>query len=73
MDLEPFLRINPCGYKDLRVTQITDILLKPFSTETVLRRLLPFLFSHLYQGMSYSVVKKAGCEGLLTKDETIVI
>ena len=73
MDLEPFLRINPCGYKDLRVTQITDILLKPFSTETVLRRLLPFLFSHLYQGMSYSVVKKVEFEGLFTNNTTIDI
>ena len=73
MDLEPFLRINPCGYKDLRVTQITDILLKPISTEAVLRNLLPFLFSHLYRGMSYSVEKKVGFEGPLTKDETAVI
>ena len=73
MDLEPFLRINPCGYKDLRVTQITDILLKPLPIKDVLARLLSFLFSHLYQGMSYSVVKKVGCEGLLTKDETAVI
>ena len=73
MDLEPFLRINPCGYKDLRVTQITDILLKPLPIKDVLGRLLSFLFSHLYQDMSYSVVNKVGFEGLLTKDETIVI
>jgi len=73
MDLEPFLRINPCGYKDLRVTQITDILLKPLPIKDVLGRLLSFLFSHLYQDMNYSVVNKVGFEGLLTKDETIVI
>ena len=73
MDLEPFLRINPCGYKDLRVTQITDILLKPLQIKDVLGELLSFLFSHLYQGMSYSVLKKAGFEELLTKDDTIVI
>ena len=73
MDLEPFLRINPCGYKDLRVTQITDILLKPLSIKDVLARLLPFLFSHLYRGVSYSVVKKVGFEGLLTKDKAIII
>ena len=24
MDLEPFSRINPCGYKDLEVTQVSD-------------------------------------------------
>ena len=73
MDLEPFLRINPCGYKDLRVTQITDILLKPLSIKVVVARLLPFLFSHLYRGASYSVVKKAEFEELITKDKTIVI
>ena len=26
MDLEPFSRINPCGFKDLAVTQLTDLL-----------------------------------------------
>ncbi len=25
MDLEPFLRINPCGYKGLQVTQLKDL------------------------------------------------
>lgn len=25
MDLEPFKRINPCGYKDLEVTQLKDL------------------------------------------------
>lgn len=25
MDLEPFLRINPCGYQGLRVTQVIDL------------------------------------------------
>jgi lipoyl(octanoyl) transferase len=25
MDLEPFHRINPCGYKDLAVTQVLDL------------------------------------------------
>ena len=25
MDLEPFLRINPCGYQGLRVTQVVDL------------------------------------------------
>lgn len=26
MDLEPFLRINPCGYNDLQMTQMRDLL-----------------------------------------------
>lgn len=25
MDLEPFTRINPCGYPGLRVTQLRDL------------------------------------------------
>ena len=25
MDLKPFRQINPCGYKDLEVTQIKDL------------------------------------------------
>ena len=25
MDLEPFARINPCGYQGLRVTQVLDL------------------------------------------------
>jgi lipoate-protein ligase B len=25
MDLEPFTRINPCGFENLEVTQVADI------------------------------------------------
>jgi lipoyl(octanoyl) transferase len=28
MDLEPFTRINPCGYAGLRVTQLQDLGIK---------------------------------------------
>lgn len=30
MDLEPFLRINPCGYAGLRVTQLSDLAVVTF-------------------------------------------
>jgi lipoyl(octanoyl) transferase len=42
MDLEPFTRINPCGYPGLRVTQLRDlgVLLTP---DTVAEELLPVL------------------------------
>ena len=42
MDLEPFTRINPCGYPGLRVTQLRDlgVLLTP---DTVAEKLLPAL------------------------------
>ncbi len=29
MDLEPFLRINPCGYNGLQMTQMADLLAEP--------------------------------------------
>lgn len=38
MDLEPFQRINPCGYEGLRVTQLTA--LKPVEFSEVERRLV---------------------------------
>ncbi|MBL8251222.1 MAG: octanoyltransferase, partial [Candidatus Competibacter sp.] len=42
MDLEPFGRINPCGYPGLRVTQLRDLGLDP-SVEAVADNLLPRL------------------------------
>jgi lipoyl(octanoyl) transferase len=42
MDLEPFRRINPCGYAGLEVTQIGD-LGGPADIETVARALAPEL------------------------------
>ena len=39
MDLEPFQRINPCGYRGLRVTQLRDLGLS-LSTATVAGELL---------------------------------
>jgi lipoyl(octanoyl) transferase len=44
MDLSPFLRINPCGFKDLNVTQVHDF--SPDTTvATVAGRLIPHLCS----------------------------
>lgn len=47
MDLEPFERINPCGYPDLKVTQVKD-LLSTWTNELPLQEqlgqdLLPYL------------------------------
>lgn len=47
--LDPFARINPCGYEGLAVTRTAD-LGGPDSTETVARDLLPALLASL--GMS---------------------
>lgn len=39
MDLEPFTRINPCGYQGLRMTQIAALTPAPVAMETVRTRL----------------------------------
>lgn len=45
MDLSPFLRINPCGYKDLNITQVHDFV--PEATvSSVAARLIPHLRQH---------------------------
>ena len=46
MDLEPFARINPCGFKGLAMTQISE-LGGPADVATVLRDLEPCLTRHL--------------------------
>lgn len=46
MDLEPFQRINPCGYAGMQVTQVVD-LGGPSSLETVSTALKPHLLRHL--------------------------
>ncbi len=46
MDLEPFSRINPCGYEGLRVTQLRDLGISR-SVDEVARDWLPNLVSRL--------------------------
>jgi len=67
MDLEPYIRINPCGYKGQQVTQIADILLEPLSTEAVVKGLLPCLFGSLYQDRMYSVTNRTEFDELSNK------
>jgi len=45
MDLEPFQRINPCGYAGLEVTQLSD--LKPVSYEQAEEKLIGSLLNQL--------------------------
>ncbi|MFA5939034.1 MAG: lipoyl(octanoyl) transferase LipB [Sinimarinibacterium sp.] len=49
MDLEPFARINPCGYRGLRMTQVSD-LGGPDRVETVATDLGPHLLAQLRAG-----------------------
>jgi lipoyl(octanoyl) transferase len=46
LDLEPFERINVCGYKDLRVTRLKDLGVK-LNVDSVARDLLPHLLRQL--------------------------
>jgi lipoyl(octanoyl) transferase len=46
MDLEPFSRINPCGYQGLRMTQVAE-LGGPAAVDSVAADLLPLLLRHL--------------------------
>lgn len=46
MDLEPFSRINPCGYQGLQVTQLGD-LGGPSDVESVARLIAPCLLRNL--------------------------
>jgi lipoyl synthase len=49
MDLEPFQRINPCGYAGLQMTQLASQGLADASVETVGRKFTPFLEEALAQ------------------------
>jgi len=51
MDLEPFTRINPCGYAGMSVVQVSDFV--PGVTVTaVAQKLLPILVQHIgYKGL----------------------
>ena len=46
MDLEPFSRINPCGYEGLQVTQLSN-LIEPIDAESVSRVLSCRMRDHL--------------------------
>jgi lipoyl(octanoyl) transferase len=46
MDLEPFLRINPCGYQGLAVTQLRDLGIA-LSVDEVSESWLPYLAAQL--------------------------
>lgn len=46
MDLAPFKQINPCGYKNLEVTQLSDYI-KDIDTSRVQQQLIKHLSTHL--------------------------
>lgn len=54
MDLEPFSRINPCGFKQLEMTQLTDFV-NPVDMKTIQQQLMAYLTTNL--GYNNSLVK----------------
>jgi lipoyl(octanoyl) transferase len=53
MDTEPFLRINPCGFKGLRVAQVSDFVAK---REGLLRQVQEVLSHKLLRAFGYDSV-----------------
>ena len=47
MDMEPFRRINPCGYAGLAMTQLRELLGRPIDFPEVSARLRDQLVTHL--------------------------
>lgn len=47
MDLEPFGRINPCGYAGMSMTQLVDVVAEPIAFADVSARLREQLVKHL--------------------------
>ena len=60
MDLEPFLRINPCGYAGLRVTRLADLGVT-LDCAAVLARFLPHLAQTLYGGVAPRMMQGEAC------------
>jgi lipoyl(octanoyl) transferase len=54
MDLSPFLRINPCGYQGMEMTQVRD--LRPDAT---LNDVKSILIDKLVEQLHYSEVTQA--------------
>lgn len=55
MDLQPFLRINPCGYTGMSMTQLADQVDEPLAMVQVAARLRAQLLQHLQYAQSQSL------------------
>ncbi|HSW69683.1 MAG TPA: lipoyl(octanoyl) transferase LipB [Gammaproteobacteria bacterium] len=56
MDLEPFSRINPCGYKQLKMTQLADFKLD-VDIKTVEKQLIDYLTANLGYNMPLTKIE----------------
>jgi lipoyl(octanoyl) transferase len=50
MDLEPFSRINPCGFKNLTVTQVSQ-----FANQVTIQAIAPKLVRYVQENFGYNV------------------
>ncbi len=61
MDLQPFQRINPCGYAGLAMTQLADHVAGPLAMAEVSARLCEQLVKHLGYEQQQSLAGAIGC------------
>lgn len=59
MDLRPFGRINPCGYKDMQVTQLSDLLPQGSSRVGLLEHTAGALVTSLASRLGYARIMDA--------------
>ncbi len=61
MDLQPFQRINPCGYAGLAMTQLADHVAGPLAMDGVSARLREQLVKHLGYEQQLNLAGAIGC------------
>ena len=61
MDLQPFQRINPCGYAGLAMTQLADHVAGPLAMDEVSARLREQLVKHLGYEQQLNLACVIGC------------
>lgn len=61
MDLQPFQRINPCGYAGMAMTQLADLVAEPIDMSEVSARLREQLVKHLEYAQQQSLASAIDC------------
>jgi lipoyl(octanoyl) transferase len=61
LDLEPFGRINPCGYQGMAVTRLSDLLGKAPGVEQIAQPLLEELQAELGYNQLFFTDQPVGC------------
>ena len=61
MDLQPFQRINPCGYAGMAMTQLADLVAEPIDIYEVNARLREQLVKHLDYAQQQSLAGAIDC------------